>query len=202
MSRVLLQTPEGEVVGSISGIGVDSLQALSLALRMSGYKLLDYTNSRKSLCFCDYPESKKSVLKLISTDSSSLVEMDKSTDASIDSPVVAQLAGLSIHGPQAEPTNLSISIKYPTETEDMWYCTIEFLGLNQCKSYASRDSTRVLAKAFRGLHRQLLEWQHKGFKILDEEGQNLLEEQSLRCYFHSAEDVSSSPKNAQEPQEP
>ncbi len=89
-SRVTLQDSSEATVGSISGFGACSFQALSNSIYMTGYMLLKLSNCSNEICFSDNPESRTSVLSLLATDSSSIIEADESCKIKLGSHIIAE----------------------------------------------------------------------------------------------------------------
>lgn len=189
MSRVILQDTNEASLGGTSGIGACSFQALSSALYLVGYKLLTLSNNSPEVYFYDKQDSKHSIASLLASDSSSILEPDNFTDMDLGSPVIADFGGSIILSESG--SEFSFSILSPICDEDeVLYCSFELNGLDYRQTYTSNDSTRVLAKTLRGLHRKLLSLTKNGFKVKDTDG-SFVEEKNLWCLFYSAEKLSS-----------
>lgn len=183
-STVSFHDIEGNTLYAIHGIGADSLQALSSALFLASVKLVKINEGIHPLYFADLPDSNQSVISYLSTSSRSVIESEKCTDWIQGKNVIAELSNLKVVFPASGSHEFSISVFLPIAIEDSWYCTASFTGLDLSKTYFSNDSTRVLTKTFRGIHRQLIEWKKEGCKITYSDG-DLLIEKSMNCFFQS-----------------
>ena len=173
----------------IHGCGADSFQALSYSLYMACIQLMKLSKQNDLLFFSDKAESKISIFSLMSTDSRSMIESDEPSNSLTNSSVVAELSDLQFFMSAAEPKDFKVVLFEPVFEDDFWFCSADFTGLGICKTYTSSDSIRVIAKTFRGIHRQFLNWNSAGNTVKSEDG--VFTEKYIECLFNSTKKLES-----------